>query len=126
MTRFEKFAPQRGFTLVELVTIIVVLGILAVVAIPNFSGVSDDAKRAKAQAIFGSLKASYATQKAIKKGGTVLVDEIVFNHDPGCSVVSGATRLCGNAYVGFVSDTNVPPPAGWSCNVDVSAGPSCS
>jgi len=42
---------KRGFTLIELMIVVVVVGILALLAIPRFSGVSDNAKRAEAEPI---------------------------------------------------------------------------
>jgi MSHA pilin protein MshA len=57
---------QTGFTLIELIMVIVILGVLAAVAIPKFTNLSDDANAAAVQSVAGSLSAAAATNYAVR------------------------------------------------------------
>lgn len=63
-------ANQKGFTLIELVVVIVILGILAVTAAPKFIDLTGDARSSVIQAVEGSLNsaADLAHAKALVEG----------------------------------------------------------
>ncbi len=65
---------KKGFTLIELIMVIVILGILAAVAIPQYFNLQDDANEAAEKGIIGGVRAGIQTYFARYKGWPSTLD----------------------------------------------------
>jgi MSHA pilin protein MshA len=69
---------QKGFTLIEIIAILVILGILAAVAMPKFLGLQKDARKSAIKGMQGVMMgvANMAYSKAIVYGRTGIIGTI--------------------------------------------------
>jgi len=71
---------EEGFTLIELMIVIAVLGILAGIAIPRFSGVQDKAKDANITSVAGTIRSAMEMYSA-ENGNYPKKSDVSDNYD---------------------------------------------
>jgi MSHA pilin protein MshA len=91
-------STQRGFTLIELVIVIVILGLLAATALPRFINITTDARIASVQGVAGGLRgaASLARAQLLVQGSGGV----------GCGAVNNTVCMDGLAVT--VASTGFP------------------
>jgi len=93
---------QQGFSLIELVIVIVILGLLAATAIPRFLNVTDDAEDASLDGVSGGLVTAVGFVRAQwevdgRKNNSVVLDGTTLSLDTRFGYPTGNTNTSATA-----------------------------